>query len=96
MTNASAEPVQVLSARADQEERSHPVSQFNIIFKAEQFQNVVPWLMLNREGLNVLVHPLTDSSYDDHSRNALWLGTPVALRLDILRPTYRTELLPTG
>jgi len=74
----------------------HPISQFNIIFKSEQFQNVVPWLMLNREGLDVLVHPLTDSSYDDHSRNALWLGTPVPLRLDILRPTYRTELLPTN
>jgi len=52
--------------------------------------------MLNREGLDVLVHPLTESSYDDHSKNALWLGTPVPMRLDILRPTYRTELLPTG
>jgi aromatic ring-cleaving dioxygenase len=31
---------------------------------------------------------------DDHSKNALWLGTPVAMRLEILRPTYRTELLP--
>ena len=74
----------------------HPVSQFSIIFKTEQFQNVVPWLMLNREGLNVLVHPLTHSSYDDHSRNALWLGTPVPLKLETLRPTYRTELLPTA
>ena len=50
--------------------------------------------MLNREGLDVLVHPLTESSYDDHSKNALWLGTPVPMRLEILRPTYRTELLP--
>jgi aromatic ring-cleaving dioxygenase len=74
----------------------HPVSQFNIIFKTDEFQHVVPWLMLNREGLDVLVHPLTDSSYDDHSKNALWLGAPVPLRLDILRPTYRTELLPTA
>jgi hypothetical protein len=24
------------------------------------------------------------------------LGTPVPMRLDILRPTYRTELLPTA
>jgi hypothetical protein len=24
------------------------------------------------------------------------LGTPVPMRFDILRPTYRTELLPTG
>ncbi|MGC2202395.1 MAG: DOPA 4,5-dioxygenase family protein [Stellaceae bacterium] len=74
----------------------HPVSQFNVIFKTAEFQTVVPWLMLNREGLNVLVHPLTHSSYDDHSKNALWLGTPVALKLDVLRPTYRPELLPKG
>ena len=72
----------------------HPISQFNVIFRTEEFQNIVPWLMLNREGLDVLVHPLTESSYDDHSKNALWLGTPVPMRLDILRPTYRAELLP--
>jgi aromatic ring-cleaving dioxygenase len=72
----------------------HPISQFSVIFETQEFQNVVPWLMLNREGLDVLVHPLTESSYDDHSKNALWLGTPVPMRLEILRPTYRTELLP--
>jgi aromatic ring-cleaving dioxygenase len=72
----------------------HPISQFSVIFEAPEFQNVVPWLMLNREGLDVLVHPLTESSYDDHSKNALWLGTPVPMRLEILRPTYRAELLP--
>jgi aromatic ring-cleaving dioxygenase len=74
----------------------HPISQFNVIFETEEFQKIVPWLMLNREGLDVLVHPLTESSYDDHSKNALWLGTPVPMRLEVLRPTYRTELLPTG
>ena len=40
------------------------------------------------------MHPLTESSYDDHSKNALWLGTPVPMRLEVLHPTYRTELLP--
>ena len=72
----------------------HPISQFSVIFEAQEFQNVVPWLMLNREGLDVLVHPLTESSYDDHSKNALWLGTPVPMRLEVLRRTYRAELLP--
>ena len=52
--------------------------------------------MFNREGLNVLVHPLTECSYDDHSKNALWLGTPVPLRLDVLNPKYSETLLPTG
>jgi aromatic ring-cleaving dioxygenase len=74
----------------------HPISQFSVIFRTEEFQNVVPWLMLNREGLDVLVHPLTESSYDDHSKNALWLGTPVPMRLEILRQAYRTELLPSA
>ena len=47
--------------------------------------------MLNRDGLDVLVHPLTESSYDDHSKNAMWLGTPVPMRLDILRPKYSEQ-----
>jgi aromatic ring-cleaving dioxygenase len=79
---------------SDEPRGPHPISQFNVIFKTEEFQNVVPWLMLNRARLDVLVHPLTDSNYDDHSKNALWLGTPVALKLAVLSPTYRAELLP--
>ena len=85
-----------LTTLSDGPRGPHPVPQFNAIFKVEQFQEVVPWLMLNREGLDVLVHPLTASSYDDHSRHALWLGTPVPLRLDVLRPAYRAALYPTG
>ena len=81
---------------SDEPRGPHPISQFNVIFETEEFQKIVPWLMLNREGLDVLVHPLTESSYDDHSKNALWLGTPVPMRLDILHPTYRAELLPKG
>jgi aromatic ring-cleaving dioxygenase len=80
---------------SDEPAGPHPISQFNVIFKEDEFQNVVPWLMLNRDGLDVLVHPLTQSNYDDHSKNALWLGTPVPLKLDVLRPTYRAELLPS-
>ena len=81
---------------SDEPRGPHPISQFAVIFETPEFQHVVPWLMLNREGLDVLVHPLTESSYDDHSKNALWLGTPVPMRLDILRPTYSPGLLPEG
>lgn len=63
----------------------HPVSQFNVIFETPEFQDIVPWLMLNRDGLDVLVHPLTDSSYNDHTALAMWLGTPVPLKTDMLR-----------
>ena len=83
-------------AFADEPRGPHPISQFNIIFKTPEFQQIVPWLMFNRDGLDVLVHALTDNSYDDHSKNALWLGTPVPLLLERLRPTYRRELLPNA
>ena len=63
----------------------HPIPQFQMIFKNEQFAAVVPWLMLNRDGLDVLVHPLTDSSYNNHTALAMWLGAPVALKTDTLR-----------
>ena len=83
-------------AFSDEPRGPHPISQFNVIFEAPEFQNIVPWLMLNREDLRVLVHPLTDSSYDDHSKNALWLGTPVPMRLEVLRPKYSGSLLPAA
>lgn len=63
----------------------HPISQFNVIFETPEFPQVVPWLMLNRDGLDVLVHPLTDSSYNDHTAFAMWLGAPVALYTERLR-----------
>ena len=81
---------------SDEPRGPHPIPQFVAIFEEPEFQNIVPWLMLNREGLDVLVHPLTQSSYDDHSKNALWLGTPVPMQLNILRPTYSPGLLPEG
>ena len=38
--------------------------------------------------------PADPQLHDDRSRNALWLGTPVPLNLDTLRPTCRPELYP--
>ena len=81
---------------SDEPRGPHPISQFNVIFETPEFQNIVPWLMLNREGLDVLVHPLTDSNYDDHSKNALWLGTPVPLKLNVLSQRYRESRLPSA
>ena len=83
-------------AFSDEPRGPHPIPQFNVIFEAPEFQSIVPWLMLNREGLNVLVHPLTESNYDDHSPYALWLGTPVPLRLDRLSRKLPESLLPSA
>jgi aromatic ring-cleaving dioxygenase len=83
-------------AFADEPRGPHPVPQFNMIFEEPEFGRLVPWLILNREGLNVLVHPLSGDNYDDHSKYAMWLGTPVPLRLDRLSKKLPENLLPTA
>jgi aromatic ring-cleaving dioxygenase len=91
---AAAHGVEV-RALSDDPIGPHPVPQFRFTFTTAQFDRIVPWLMFNRQGLDVLVHPLTDNSYDDHSCYAVWLGAPVALKLGTLRRTYSAEQYPT-
>jgi aromatic ring-cleaving dioxygenase len=67
----------------------HPVAMYQVAFAVEEFPALVPWLMLNRDGLTVLVHPTTDDAVADHTRFALWLGTPLPLRLEPLRRAAR-------
>ena len=74
----------------------HPVAQRQVILRKEAFTgDLVPWLMFNRHGLNILIHPLTDDEVEDHTEHAVWLGTPVGLLTDKLQhgPTI-AELMP--
>jgi len=75
----------------------HPIPQMQAIFPTDAFTaNVVPWLMFNRRGLDILIHPLTDDEVEDHTTHAVWLGKPVELLTEKLRhgPTI-SELMPT-
>jgi len=73
----------------DQPIGPHPRSMYQVKFGRGEFPKIVPWLMLNRGGLSVLVHPNTGDAYHDHAINALWLGKPLRLRLACLRPRRR-------
>ena len=60
----------------------HPQSMFQIAFAPEMFGAFVPWLMLNRDGLAVLVHPETGDDLADHTAHAAWFGAVLPLRLE--------------
>jgi DOPA 4,5-dioxygenase len=79
----------------DEPRGPHPIANVLVVFKPDQFDDVVPWLMLNRDGLDVLVHPLTLDAVEDHSSYAIWLGNPVELKLHTL-PRGRGGRLPSG
>ncbi len=56
-------------------------------FPAACWSRFLPWLMLNRDGLTILLHPQTGDGYRDHTAHAAWLGgtLPLRLRLSIDR-----------
>jgi aromatic ring-cleaving dioxygenase len=62
----------------------HLVSMYQVAFAVDEFPRLVPWLMLNRDGLDVLIHPRSGDSVADHTRFAMWLGHVLPLRLDVL------------
>jgi aromatic ring-cleaving dioxygenase len=75
----------------------HPIPQTQVIFRTEAFTaEVVPWLMFNRQGLDILIHPLTDDAFEDHTTHAVWFGKPVELLTDKLdhSPLAIPELMP--
>jgi aromatic ring-cleaving dioxygenase len=64
----------------------HTWPSYQIGFKPPVLGTLLPWLMLNRGALTVLVHPNTGDDVADHTAHAVWLGTPLPLDIDALRP----------
>lgn len=69
----------ILGSWHDEPVGPHTKGMYQVEFLHKEFGELVPWLMLEREGLDVLVHPSTGDGYGDHVTRCLWLGK----RLDI-------------
>jgi aromatic ring-cleaving dioxygenase len=52
----------------------HAKPMYQVAFATVEFDRFVPWLMLNRRGLAVLIHPNTGQPKSDHVSHAMWLG----------------------
>jgi aromatic ring-cleaving dioxygenase len=63
----------------------HPQSMYQIAFPTEMLASFVPWLMLNRDGLTVLLHPETGDDLTDHTAHAAWFGAVLPLRVEVFK-----------
>ncbi len=63
----------------------HPRWSCQLTFDAAEFDRLVPWLDEHREGLDILVHPLTGDALAEHTEHARWLGEEVALNVEIFK-----------
>jgi len=82
---AAAFPDATLGRWHDAPVGPHSQSMYQIAFPTTLLASFLPWLMLNRDGLNILLHPSTGDAYSDHTDHALWFGGAMPLRLDVLR-----------
>lgn len=71
----------------------HPQAMYQVAFAAEVFERFVPWLMLRRNGLTVLVHPNTGRPRADHLEHACWMGAVLPLKGEVL-PESEDEVSP--
>lgn len=63
----------------------HLTAMFEVnLFTPAQFGAFIPWLMLHRGPLSVLVHPNTGNELHDHTVGAVWLGEKLPLDVSIL------------
>lgn len=75
----------VLGRWHDEPVGPHPDSMYQVAFKGDQFDGVTQWLMLNRRGLTVFLHPETGDAMADHRDNALWMGEILPLNFEALK-----------
>lgn len=61
----------------------HPRWSCQLGFGPEALDQVLPWLMLNRQGLTVFTHPDTGEHLEDHRDRAVWMGELLELDLSI-------------
>nr|CAG8594726.1 4308_t:CDS:2 [Entrophospora candida] len=45
----------------------------------EHFSRVYSWFLLHRNGLSVMIHPLTINEVKDHTENVTWMGKSIPL-----------------
>ncbi len=61
----------------------HPSWSCQLVFDRSRFDRLIPWLDAHRNGLTVLVHPVTGDDLADHTIHAAWLGGEAALDLSL-------------
>ena len=81
---AAAFPAALLGRWHDEPVGPHTQAMYQVAFPAALLPAFLPWLMLNRRGLPVLVHPETGHERDDHTLHAGWLGAMLPLRTEVL------------
>ena len=63
----------------------HPRGSCQLTIGLDRLAEVLPWLVLNRNGLTIFTHAQTGNAYKDHTDHVIWLGPSETLKLSALK-----------
>ncbi len=63
----------------------HPCWSCQLAFSRDEYVDLLSWLALNRNGLIILIHPLTGNDLKDHTDYASWMGEAQPLNLGVFK-----------
>jgi DOPA 4,5-dioxygenase len=63
----------------------HVQGMYQVAFPPALLPALMPFLMLNRMGLTILLHPESGRPRDDHTLHAAWLGQVLPVKTEVLR-----------
>ena len=69
----------------------HPRWSYQVAFPLAMYAEIVPWLMMNRDGLTIFLHPESGDVIADHEQNAIWMGEMLPLNMEPLIKFVESE-----
>lgn len=73
-----------VSPMVDRAVGPHPIPMFEADFKSIHYPEIGGFIDLHRDGLSVLLHPVSPDEVRDHTTDAVWLGEKVELNVKFL------------
>jgi len=66
------------------------VGEWSMFVPIHYYSTILPWFLMNRGELSLLVHPNTGCEYEDHGIRAQWSGPSWQMYLDCCTPLTQT------
>ena len=63
----------------------HPMWSCQLSYRPEDFEQVMSWLAMNRDGLTIFTHPLTGDVIAEHRDFAMWMGSVEKINIAVLQ-----------
>ncbi|MEN0105428.1 MAG: DOPA 4,5-dioxygenase family protein [Pseudomonas sp.] len=63
----------------------HPAWSCQLALRPAVFAQLIPWLVLQAQGLSIFVHPITGNDLADHRDHGMWIGPPMTINLSVFR-----------